>query len=88
MRLATLWQCCLLMLTVFTWQDSSLAIAAESAAKLNSELLGRKVDAFTLQDFRGKSHALSDYDDRQTVVLCFLERSVRWPSCMDRVCRA
>src|SRR4029079_14722442 len=53
-------------------QNASPLPAAEPSEKPPSELLGRTIDSFTLQDFRGKSHALSDYDDRQAVVLCFL----------------
>ena len=34
--------------------------------------LGRKVEDFQLQDFRGKKHALSDYRDNKLVVLAFL----------------
>lgn len=41
-----------------------------SAAEKSS--LGRKVDNFTLKDYRGKSHALDDFKDRKLVVLAFL----------------
>jgi peroxiredoxin len=34
--------------------------------------LGRKVESFQLQDFRGTKHALTDYRDSKLVVLAFL----------------
>ncbi|MEX0718173.1 MAG: redoxin domain-containing protein [Planctomycetaceae bacterium] len=34
--------------------------------------LGRKVESFTLKDFRGKEHSLADFADKQAVVLAFL----------------
>ena len=34
--------------------------------------LGKKVDAFSLQDFRGKQHALADAKDAKLVVIAFL----------------
>ncbi len=34
--------------------------------------VGRVVDEFTLQDFRGKPHSLSDYDGHRLLVLAFL----------------
>ena len=34
--------------------------------------VGRQVDDFTLDDHRGKEHRLSDYSDREIVVLAFL----------------
>ena len=46
----------------------SLAVAAGAA----ESPLGRKVEDFQLQDFRGKKHALADYRDSKLVVLAFL----------------
>jgi peroxiredoxin len=60
------------MLTILAWQNSSPLSAAEPSAKPEPDLLGRRIDEFTRQDFRGKSHALSDYADQQAIVLCFL----------------
>jgi peroxiredoxin len=60
----------MLLFTVVTSQTQLRA--AESAGKLNSDLLGQKVSPFTLQDFRGKSYSLSDFDEKPVVVLCFL----------------
>ena len=34
--------------------------------------LGRKVEGFQLQDFRGKKHTLADYRDSKLVVIAFL----------------
>ncbi|HVA50839.1 MAG TPA: redoxin domain-containing protein [Pirellulales bacterium] len=52
-----------------------LATAGFSANVLSTETavpVGRKIDEFTLRDFRGKLHALSDFDDRQLVVVAFV----------------
>lgn len=35
-------------------------------------ILGRQIESFTLQDFRGKEHSLSDFSDRRLVVVAFL----------------
>src|SRR4051812_23767097 len=68
MRSSAAW----LLLAVVAVLNQPPSFAAEPVAKRESDLLGRRIDAFTLHDFRGKSHALSDYDDQQAVVLCFL----------------
>ena len=34
--------------------------------------LGRQVENFQLQDYRGKEHALTDYRDSKLVVIAFL----------------
>src|SRR4051812_36624407 len=34
--------------------------------------LGQRVESFTLRDFRGKSHSLSDFEDRRAIVIAFL----------------
>src|SRR6185369_2992872 len=52
--------------------DPAQLFAAEAAKTLNSDSLGRRIDSFTLQDFRGKSFSLSDFSDKQVIVLCFL----------------
>ncbi|OYV87744.1 MAG: hypothetical protein B7Z73_09685, partial [Planctomycetia bacterium 21-64-5] len=52
-----------------------LATAGLSANVLGTETaapVGRKIDEFTLRDFRGKTHALSDFDERQLVVVAFI----------------
>ncbi len=43
----------------------SLAVDAESA-------IGKKIDDFSLHDFRGKVHSLSDYKDSKAVVVVFI----------------
>ncbi|MEX0703714.1 MAG: redoxin domain-containing protein [Planctomycetales bacterium] len=46
-----------------------LAVAAEADA---NGILGRKIESFTLKDYRGKEHALDDFADKPAVVLAFL----------------
>lgn len=41
--------------------------------------LGKKVDTFALQDFRGKAHSLDDLKDAKLVVVAFL--GVECPLC-------
>ncbi len=67
MRLPVICQC-----SIFLLAAAVCSIAADSTAKRPNDLLGRKIAAFSLQDFRGKAHALSDYTGQQAVVLCFL----------------
>jgi len=55
----------------FAWA-ALLAPGTASAAETKATPLGREVKNFTLQDFRGKPHALSDYRDSKVVVLAFL----------------
>lgn len=45
--------------------------AAERSAVRESPI-GRTVENFALEDYRGKSHSLSDLQDQQLVVVCFL----------------
>jgi len=47
-----------------------LCAAAHAAEKASS--LGQSIDDFTLQDFRGKQHSLSDYEDAKLVAVAFL----------------
>lgn len=56
--------CCLFIGTL-----TSLTIAGPDHRE---SILGQKLESFELQDFRGKSHQLSDYDDHELVVLAFL----------------
>ena len=35
-------------------------------------LIGKKIDGFSLRDFRGKVHALGDYSDSKAVVVAFI----------------
>ena len=46
--------------------------AAADAEPTSAALLGRKIDNFTLSDYRGREHSLADYADRKLVVLAFL----------------
>jgi peroxiredoxin/mono/diheme cytochrome c family protein len=50
----------------------AVLLAASLSLRAAEPALGRKVDAFELQDYRGTKHALSDYRDRKLVVLAFL----------------
>jgi peroxiredoxin len=72
MRLAALLQFCSLMIAAVALQNPSRALGAEPEAKSKPDVLDRRIEAFTLQDYRGKAHALADYADQQAVVLCFL----------------
>jgi peroxiredoxin len=38
----------------------------------SAKAIGRKIDGFTLRDFRGKTHTLADYHDNQLVVVAFV----------------
>ncbi len=44
----------------------------QAADVSSSSALGRKAESFTLNDFYGKSHSLSDYKDKKLVVLAFI----------------
>lgn len=49
------------------------ALAGSARAKEEApSFLGKKVDEFALQDFRGKSHSLSDWKDAKLIVVAFL----------------
>ena len=61
--------CTLCVVTILL--PSPRALAAE-ALPATATLLGRRIDSFTLQDFRGKSHSLADYQDKQAMVVLFL----------------
>jgi peroxiredoxin len=71
MRPFAVWQTSLLLVVALAWQIAALA-ADESATQLKSVLIGRRIDDFTLQDFRGKTHALADFADKEAVVVYFL----------------
>jgi peroxiredoxin len=55
-------------------QSAEKAPAAEKATSTEkaSEQIGRQIEGFELKDFRGKTHALSDFDDKKLVVVAFL----------------
>src|SRR5437763_14973298 len=72
MRKAKLLSLCLPWLVAIAAYTSGYLSAAEPSAKTQAELLGRRIESFTLQDFRGESHSLGDYADQQAIVLCFL----------------
>ncbi|MHC4875848.1 MAG: redoxin domain-containing protein [Planctomycetota bacterium] len=59
--------CALLLLTLISMSPGQPLAAAEV-----SDHLGTTIADFTLKDFRGKSHSLSDYSDRRVIVLAFL----------------
>jgi peroxiredoxin len=51
----------------------SCAVALNSVqAAESSTPVGRKVEAFTLKDYRGAAHSLSDFDGRKLMVVAFL----------------
>lgn len=50
---------------------SLLATGFGQAAELSSSV-GKKVENFTLKDFRGKEHSLSDFKDKDAVVVIFM----------------
>ena len=45
---------------------------AEAEASGHEPILGREIEGFSLKDFRGKEHALSDYEDKRAVVAFFM----------------
>lgn len=51
---------------------STWANEAEKASADKSSPLGKKLDGFALQDFRGKSHSLDELKDARLVVVAFL----------------
>jgi len=48
------------------------ANAAKIAPQNTEELLGQPIADFTLRDYRGLQHSLSDYVDSEVVVVLFL----------------
>jgi beta-lactamase regulating signal transducer with metallopeptidase domain/peroxiredoxin len=61
-------------LTMRTWAEQAptdAAAKAESGAT-DDKQLGRHIDNFRLQDYLGAKHALSDFADRDVVVVAFL----------------
>jgi peroxiredoxin len=67
-----------LLFLVFLLGFSGAALVARGGQEPAPEtaptagLLGRTITGFTLDDFRGKAHALSDCADKAAVVVCFL----------------
>jgi peroxiredoxin len=59
----------ILALSVFTISGDVVLAAEKSEA---NSLVGRKVQNFSVQNYRGKSHSLSDYASSKVVVLAFL----------------
>ncbi|NND97181.1 MAG: redoxin domain-containing protein [Pirellulaceae bacterium] len=47
------------------------ALPLTASADKSESLVGRKIDNFTLKDFRGKEHSLSDFKDNKLVVAYF-----------------
>jgi peroxiredoxin len=68
MRVATIGTICLLVLAAMVLGAAPPLAGDDSTAAR----LGRRIDSFTLQDFRGQAHALSDFDAQQAVVIYFL----------------
>ncbi len=50
----------------------ALAIIAGAQGAEKASVVGRQVDNFTLNDFRGTAHSLDDYADAKVVVVAFL----------------
>ena len=71
MRSVALWHSGSLLLATLAGQLAA-AGADKSAPQAEASLIGRAIDDFALQDFRGKQHALADYADKQAVVVYFL----------------
>jgi peroxiredoxin len=59
----------ILALSVFA-NSGDVVLAAEKSEA--DSLVGRKVQNFSVQDYRGKSHSLSDYASSKVIVLAFL----------------
>ncbi len=51
---------------------ASIGLAAPAVAGDAVDIVGRKIDGFSLRDFRGKTHTLDDQRDKQVVVVLFL----------------
>src|SRR5487761_1870259 len=47
-------------------------LGATAPADESNDRIGRRIDDFSLRDFRGKNHALADFHDRQLVVVAFV----------------
>src|SRR5437764_10808547 len=47
-------------------------LTASAATAAEKSPIGRKVNNFTLKDYRGKEHSLAELQDRKLVVLAFL----------------
>ena len=50
----------------------SAATAEETQDAKNASAIGKQITGFSLQDFRGKQHALHDFDDSKVIVVAFL----------------
>src|SRR5262245_44222357 len=71
MHSAEIWRF-ICLVTVLAWQLPLSAIAEEARPQPRADVIGRRIDHFTLADFRGKEHSLGDYADKEAVVVCFL----------------
>ena len=49
-------------------ESTSVAVGAEA----KDSILGSQIQDFTLRDFRGKEHSLSDFDDQRLIVAYFM----------------
>ncbi len=54
------------------WTSSTGALASENTPEKTAELLGQSIADFTLRDYRGHEHSLSDYADSEVIVILFL----------------
>lgn len=60
-------------LTVASAQQEKPALRdSTSSTPDDAELIGRRIEEFTAKDFRGKEHALSDFRDKDAVVVYFM----------------
>ncbi len=50
----------------------SLTMGVRGDGRVPTGTLGRRIEAFALQDYRGKTYSLGDWDDRELVVVAFL----------------
>ena len=72
-------RCACSLALVLSLAFAGLATAAENRGADKQASLGTKLDKLSLDDFRGKTHALSDYADSKVIVLAFL--GVECPLC-------
>ncbi len=72
-------RCACSLALAFSLAFSGLSTAAENRGADKQGSLGTKLDKLSLDDFRGKTHALADYADSKVIVLAFL--GVECPLC-------
>jgi peroxiredoxin len=61
-----------LALLIAAWGLATAPILAERVAAAESARVGRKIDDFTLKDFRGRPRSLKDWADSKLIVVAFV----------------